>query len=526
MADVRNILFIMADQLRWDYLSCMGHPTLETPHIDALAKRGVLFERVYCQAPVCGPSRMSFYTGRYAISHGATYNNFPLPVNQMTLGDHLRPLGLRTALVGKTHMKADLDGMARLGIDPESSLGVLVSQCGFEPFERDDGLHPQSSLDPDLAYNRYLRAQGYEADNPWHDFANSAESENGEILSGWHMRNARQPARVAEEHSETAYMTDRAMDFIREAGDRSWCLHLSYIKPHWPYIAPAPYHAMYGPNSILAANRTEQEKDDPHPVVAAFMLHDESECFARQDCRETVIPTYMGLVRQLDDHIGRLTRFLEDSGRLDDTMIVFTSDHGDYLGDHWLGEKELFHDESVRLPMIVADPSPQADATRGSRIDAFVEAIDLVPTFIEVAGGTAPQHWVEGRSLLPLIRGDGNTPAGWRDAVFSESDYALRLARRRLGLPPDGARGFMVRTDDWKFIHYPGFRPQLFDMRNDPRELVDRGSDAGLDGVRREMKNRLFDWLAARKTRVGISHERIEAATGKARERGYLFGVW
>ena len=121
MGAVRNVLFIMCDQLRADYLSCMGHRTLQTPNIDALAAEGVTFDRAYVQSPICGPSRMSFYTGRYVRSHGATWNGFPLKVGELTLGDHLRELDVTCALVGKTHMRPDLDGMKRLGIEPEST---------------------------------------------------------------------------------------------------------------------------------------------------------------------------------------------------------------------------------------------------------------------------------------------------------------------------------------------------------------------------------------------------------------------
>ena len=137
----KNVLFIMCDQLRWDYLSCAGHPTLKTPNIDGLAKRGVRFTRAYVQSPICGPSRMSFYTGRYMNSHGSNWNGIPLKVGEMTMGDYYRPLGVRTALVGKTHMTADIEGMKRLGVDPKSIIGVRVSECGFDPYERDDGLH-------------------------------------------------------------------------------------------------------------------------------------------------------------------------------------------------------------------------------------------------------------------------------------------------------------------------------------------------------------------------------------------------
>ena len=176
------------------------------------------------------------------------------------------------------------------------------------------------------------------------------------------MRHARKPARVAEEDSETPYMTGRAMEFMAEAGDRPWCLHLSYIKPHWPYIAPAPYNALYGPEHVLPAVRSEAERRDPHPVYREFMDQRVSRTFSRDEVRAEVIPVYMGLIRQIDDQLGLLFRFMEERGLLADTLIVFTSDHGDYLGDHWLGEKDLFHDPSVKVPLIICDPSPQADS--------------------------------------------------------------------------------------------------------------------------------------------------------------------
>ncbi len=153
------------------------------------------FSRAFVQAPVCGPSRMSYYTGRYVSSHGSSYNNVPLRIGEMTMGDHLRPLGMRVALVGKTHMAPDYPGMARLGVSPYSIRGLLASECGFEPYERDDGLWPGRGV-PDLPYNLYLRDLGYESDNPWHDYANAAEGKRGKILSGWSMRHAKYPARV------------------------------------------------------------------------------------------------------------------------------------------------------------------------------------------------------------------------------------------------------------------------------------------------------------------------------------------
>ena len=297
---LRNVLFIMADQLRWDYLACSGHPTIRTPYIDALAARGVRFTNAFVQGPVCGASRMSTYTGRYVTSHGSAWNFVPLSVSQKTLGDHLRPLGVRCAVVGKTHVEADMEGAARLGIDTESDAGRLAMHGGFEPYERDDGIWPPGFKVEGNRYCDYLRRQGYGGDNPWHDYANSSLGADGALHSGWNLRWAREPARVAEEHSETPYMTRRAMDFITEQGDKPWVLHLSYIKPHWPYVAPDPYHAMYGARDVLPAQRTPQEKADPHPVYRGFMNYTPSTTVSRDEVREPVVPPYMGLLSQID----------------------------------------------------------------------------------------------------------------------------------------------------------------------------------------------------------------------------------
>ncbi len=525
MTAARNILFIMCDQLRWDYLSCNGHPYLETPNIDGLAARGVNFRKAFVQSPLCGPSRMSFLTGRYMFSHGATWNGLPLSVGQPNIGDWLRPHGLRCALVGKTHMFGDQEGMKRLGLDPVSELGILTSECGLEPVERDDGLWPDRIVDSDYAYNRYLRSKGYDGDNPWHSWANSAEGPDGKILSGWYLENSHLPARVREEDSETPYMTGRAIEFMEEQGDRPFLLHLSYIKPHWPYIAPAPYHDMYGHNQVLPAVRAESERIDPHPVLGAHMKHGESRNFSADGVRENVIPAYMGLIKQIDDQMGSLFAWMEKSGRMEDTMIVFTSDHGDYLGDHWLGEKEMMHECSIRVPMIIYDPDPAADATRGNVSELFVESIDMIPTFLDLLGGWHDLgHVLEGRSLLPTLR--GREQGSWRDAVFSESDYAFKPVREYLGLDPADARCFMIRTERWKYILYEGYPPQLFDLEKDADEFRDLAGDPAHAGTCADMRERLFTWLRKRRTRITVSDESVRQRTGTSLQRGFIIGQW
>lgn len=528
----KNILFIMFDQLRFDYLSCAGHPSLKTPNIDALAQKGVRFENAYVQSPVCGASRMSFYTGRYVSSHGAAWNNFPLKVGELTLGDHLRDIGVDSYLIGKTHMKIDEQGMDRLGVSRDSVIGARVSECGFDAYIRDDGLWaegPDGLYDPKRSpYNEYLKSKGYGASNPWAANANSGLDDSDSVAPGWLMKNAELPANIAEEDSETPWLTDRAIDFLesRET-DKPWLCHLSYIKPHWPYIVPAPYHDMYDTTDVLAAIRSEQERKTPHPVYAAFMGNKIGKAFQRDEVRNSVIPAYMGLIKQCDDQMGRLFAHMEKTGRMNDTLIVITSDHGDYLGDHWLGEKDLFHNPSVKVPMIIYDPSDAADLTRGTTNSELVEAIDLVPTFVEAMGGKVPNHILEGRSLSPFLH--GVKPDNWRDSAISEYDYSATEMSRTLGVTPRDSRLFMVATKEWKLMHAEGgFRPMLFDLINDPDELIDLGGSPDYAGIRAQLYEKLFTWSRRMSQRTTISDETILARRdGNGSDgKGILLGVY
>ena len=520
----RNILFIMCDQLRADYLSCYGHLKLHTPNIDSLAERGLRFENAYCQAPLCGPSRASFYTGRYMSSHGVMANQDMTRVDEMTLADHLRPSGFRSALVGRAGNRKDRVVMQGLGIDTGSDLMRHSQSGGFEPFDQHEGLHPRGI---DNAYSDYLRANGYTGDNPWQDFVNSGEDRDQNIRPGWRMRNCVYPTRVSEEHSETAYTTNRAIEFLeQQEGDRPWCLHLSYIKPHWPYIAPAPYHELFKSDDIQPVVRDASERENPHPVYQAFMDQEYSESFIRDDVREKVIPVYMGLIKQIDDHLGRLFETMKSLGLFDSTMIVFTSDHGDYLGDHWLGEKDLFHEPSVRIPLIIYNPNRTAEETRGSVSNALVEAIDLVPTFVEYAGGKISHERLEGRSLMPLLRSH-QAAAKWRKYAISEIDYSDRGPRTQLNVPPYDCRAVMIRDKRWKFIHYNLFRPQLFDLVNDPKELHDLGDDPGHKDVCSAMQRLLVDWRRRLKPRTSIPYDSLDGMGPALDEaKGIVIGRW
>ena len=223
--------------------------------------------------------------------------------------------------------------------------------------------------------------------------------------------------------------------------------------------------------------------------------------------------------------MGVLFDWLEKTGRMDDTMIVVTSDHGDFMGDHWMGEKTFFQDASVRVPLIIYDPSEQADATRGTVCDALVECIDLLPTFVDVAGGDAGQldHVLEGRSLLPLLRG-GDAPA--RDAVFCEYDYSATPLAGKLGLHPKDARMFMVFDGRWKMVHFEGgFRPMLFDLDSDPGEVEDLGASEAHADVRAGLYDKLFVWARRPGARTTITNATLVAARGKTARKGVLIGI-
>ncbi|MFK7752079.1 MAG: sulfatase-like hydrolase/transferase, partial [Sedimentitalea sp.] len=236
-----------------------------------------------------------------------------------------------------------------------------------------------------------------------------------------------------------------------------------------------------------------------------------------------VAPVYMGLVKQLDDEMGRLFDYLETSGRMDDTMIVFCSDHGDNMGDHWMGEKDLFYDCSARVPLIVYDPRAEADATRGTACDKLVQGIDLTPTFLSAMGAPAKPHVIEGRALDPLLHG---TPTPWRSFCVSEYDYATRDARRDIGVDQSDARLVMIFDGRWKYIHVETMRPMLFDLETDPDELHDLGGDPDHDAQIERLRGLHFDWARQHHTRITRTSEVIEHMTDDKEPAGIVIAYW
>ena len=257
-------------------------------------------------------------------------------------------------------MKADSDGMARLGLAPDSVIGARIAECGFDAYLRDDGLWatgPDGSYDEKSSpYNEYLKSEGYDGENPWHDYANSGIDEDGNIASGMIYGNARRPQHSRRRFGNT--LADRQMiRFLNEYGrrERPWMCHLSYIKPHWPYIVPAPYHDMYGPNSFLPVLRQDNEMVDPNPVYAAFAGNIIGKAFHRDDVRQATLGAYMGLIKQIDDQMGVLFDHLRNGGEIESTSSSSRQTMAIILAiTGW--REDLFHEQSVKVPLIIHDP--------------------------------------------------------------------------------------------------------------------------------------------------------------------------
>jgi arylsulfatase A-like enzyme len=257
--------------------------------------------------------------------------------------------------------------------------------------------------------------------------------------------------------------------------------------------------------------------------VAAYRQHEESRTVARDEVVRHVRPAYQGLITQLDTHLGRLFDAMDRQGLLRDTLVIFCADHGDFLGDHWLGEKELFYDTVQRVPFIVVDPRPEADATRGRVDERFVECVDVVPTVLDALGLPTPGHRVEGRSLMPLLRGEH--PA-WREFVYSELDYGFKGARLTLGRQPAECRAFSIRTATQRYVNWLDLPEQLFDLARDPTEMHDLGREATSAATRAAMRDRLLDFLARRKHRTTVSDELIASRTDSHKKAGVFYGQW
>ena len=434
-----NVLFITLDQWRADAWSAVGNPVVRTPHLDALARDGTRFENHFGQCAPCGPSRASILTGLYLMNHRSFLNGTPLDARFTNLALEARAGGYAPALFGYTDTALD---PAVLPPDDPRLLSYEQVLPGFDPV-----CHlPSQRMEPWLAH---LRSRGYEVtDDP---------------MDAW------SSGRIAAEDDETAFVTDRFLEWLGEQDEQPWFAHLSYLRPHPPWVASPPYDTMYDPADVPPPIAASPEP--PHPWLEWKTRQVHPLLAAGPDARNAALATYYGLITEVDTQLGRILEALRQTGHDDHTLLIVGSDHGEQLGDHGLVGKTGWFDPSYRIPLIVRPPDPSR--RRGHVVTRFTESVDIMPTILDAMSLPIPPH-CDGRSLVPFAFGE--EPHGWRDAAYYEYDLrnpAPPGAMETFGLPLDSCSLSVWRTAEHKLVVFPGssLPPVLIDLERDPDEL-------------------------------------------------------
>jgi arylsulfatase A-like enzyme len=486
MSACRNVLLIVVDQWRGLMLPKLGADYLKLPNIDRLCAEGVTFRNHFTQCVPCGPARASLLTSQYLMNHRAVQNTIPLDNRFTNLAHELRRGGYDPALVGYTTTTPDPRTTAPN--DPRFFvLGDIM-----------DGFHSVGAFDNRDAYFGWVASQGFKLPEIREDIW-LPEGAGGAGATA-------RPARIPKELSDTAWFTERGLTYLRGRTGKPWFIHLGYYRPHPPFIASAPYHAMYRPEDmprpVRAASPAEEARQNA--LLAYYVNNTEQASFfqdgqglasamSEQEVAQ-MRATYCGLLSEIDDQLGRVFDYLKQTGQWDDTLIVFTCDHGEQAGDHHLLGKIGYFDESYRIPMIVRDPRAAANGTRGTIVERFTETIDTMPTILDWLGLDLPRQ-CDGRSLLGFC--EGSPPADWRTEVHYEFDFRdlyYSQPESSLGVAMDKCALAVVQDHDFKYVHFAALPPLFFDLRNDPGQFVNRADDPAYAARQGEYAARMLNW--------------------------------
>ena len=445
-------------------MAVLGHPCLKTPNLDALCADGVTFRNHFTQAAPCGPGRASLLTGLYMMNHRVVQNAVPLDMRHTNLALEVRKGGYEPALVGYTTTTPD----PRVTSPEDPRFRILGGLM--------HGWHAVGSLVPERApYYNWLRAQGFSVPN--------APEDIWLPIDGPGKGATRSASRVPKELSDTAWSTECGLTYLRGMVGKPWFLHLGYYRPHPPFIAPAPYNTMYDPADVLAPVRavSPEAEGEQHALLAHYMTSVKQGKFFRdgqglgsamsEEEVRIMRAAYYGLISEIDDHLGRVMRFLKETEQYDNTLIVMTCDHGEQLGDHHLLGKLGYFDESFRIPLVIYDPSPEANSRRGTIVEQFTETIDVMPTILAWLGAEASRP-CDGVSLLPFMYGP--TPAEWRTEVHYEFDFRTYFSDVHedvLGLHVDQCGLAVIQDANYKYVHFDALPPLFFDLQADPGQF-------------------------------------------------------
>lgn len=473
-----NVLFVTADQWRGECLSCLGHPAVRTPNLDRLAADGVLFARHFAQATPCGPSRASLHTGLYALNHRSITNGTPLDARHKTLASLVRQAGYDPVLFGYTDTSADPRTL------PPGSRWLRTYE-GIAPGFRAELRLPEA----EEAYFDHLEGRGYGR-------LTYEEAYGQGFLK---------PAPFRAEDSVTAFLADRFLGWLsRQRTGEAWFAHLSFLKPHPPFVAPEPWFSAVRPEGVPPPVRaaTVEAEGALHPWLAAHLT---------QPVKGTAVPgggpvdrrellsgemlarlraVYYGLIAEVDHHLGRILEALARRGELDRTLVIVTADHGEMLGDHWMTGKVGFFPQAFHVPLIVCQPG----GAQNRRVTAFTEQVDLMPTVLEALGLPVPLQ-CDGRPLSGFLT--NGESEHWRRAAHWEHDFrdvVGQFYEAALGLPSDDC-ALAVRWDGRRaYVHFTALPALLFDTEADPGWLRDLAAEPARAGEALAQAQAMLSW--------------------------------
>jgi arylsulfatase A-like enzyme len=479
----KNLLFITTDQWRAEGLSLLDHPVVKTPNLDALAADGVTFKNHFAQCIPCGPSRASIYTGMYMQNHRSVENGTPLDARHTNIALEFRKLGYASSLVGYTDTTQD----PRLFSPNDPDLRTYESILpGFKCLAMASEEFPED-------WALWLEEKGYPVpDNPRDLYYKAVENYPGAEERG----KTYSPSPYPKELSETAFVTYNAEKFIKKSAGKPWFLHMSYLKPHRPYLASEPYNKMYSPDKVPAFKRapTIEEEAKQHPLLEYKLGQTLStgfystEIYPRDDkSLKQLRATYYGLMTEVDDNIGRIIELLKKTGQYENTVIIFTSDHGAQLGDHHIIGQAPYFDQTFHVPLIISIPDKEEEMKRGSKVDAFTESIDILPTALNIFGGDIPVQ-CDGRSLLPFLH--GSEPDNFRTEAHWEVDFRYDEP----GTDFERSTLNVIRDNDYKYVYFAEMPDLLFEIKNDPNELFNLAEDPFYTKVMLKYAKKLLSW--------------------------------
>jgi arylsulfatase A-like enzyme len=462
-----NILFLMADQFRYDCLGVNGNSIVRTPNLDRLAAESANFSHAFEQAPVCVPSRVSCFTGRYPHSHKNRVNYTPCNPSEVFLQRMLKDAGYRTGSVGKLHLYPPTAEQAQA--------------TGFDRALMHDGV---GTTDPYSDYVKWRKAHDPQAGTPYTALAKPIEPGKNPFRGA-----------IPYEFSPTHWTGQETCKTLREyaAGAQPFFLYSSFFKPHSPFDTPLPYDTMFDSVEIPLPRRTSLEEIQrlPPPLQRLILRSRTPEYTIPPERLQWMYRSYYGAIAMVDYEIGQILAELERSGRSRETVVIFSTDHGAQLLEHGLMDKNVFFEASVHVPLLLR----YLGGSGSGRRDEMVEMVDLLPTLLDLCGIPIPKQ-VQGRSFAQ--------PGAGREIVFSENIIPEVITGGALDMafvPGKGVAGIrhpdakMVRSRRWKLNYYPGYAGELYDLKNDPHEERNLINDPSHGATAAELRGAILDWM-------------------------------